>query len=206
MTPEYELISQSLLNSQIPQSWCKISYLTCKSLLPYVVDLQRRVRFFDDWVENGRPASFWLPGFYFAQAFLTATLQEYSRTKKVPIDTLKFAVSVLEAVPNSAPEQGSYICGLFLEGACWFEGELVEAKDNELFVEFPVIWLNPVVQGPGLPYLHYNCPVYRTVNRAGIVSTTGHSSNFLLSLELKCTINEKHWVQRGTALLTQTTD
>ena len=206
MTPEYEITSESLLKNQIPQTWSKISYLTCKSLLPYIIDLQKRVKFFSDWVDTGQPACFWLPGFYFSQAFLTATLQEYSRNKRVPIDTLKFSVEILDTVPFTAPEFGTYIYGLYLEGASWFEGKLIEAKENELFVEFPVIWLKPSVQGYVLPYVHYNCPIYRTANRAGVISTTGHSSNFLLNIELNCTINENHWVQRGTALLTQTID
>jgi dynein heavy chain len=108
------------------------------------------------------------------------------------------------------PQDGVYIYGLFLEGARWdsSEGALVEPLRRELYSEMPLIWLKPntakkVAQMHAQNKMIYPCPVYKTSRRAGTLSTTGHSTNFVLTIYLKSKHHERHWVKRGTALLTQ---
>lgn len=40
-----------------------------------VVQVADRLVFFQKWIDHGQPVKFWLPGFFFTQAFLTASKQ-----------------------------------------------------------------------------------------------------------------------------------
>ena len=136
---EYEELIQSMLKNKVPQSWIKVSYISNKSLIAYIQDLYKRLETLNNWVKNGKPTVFWISGFFSMQSFLTATIQEYARKMKLPIDTLCFSFEVMSDIPSQPPEIGSYINGLFLEGARWDGEKLEESLMRELFFEFPVV-------------------------------------------------------------------
>lgn len=70
---------------------------------------------------------------------------------------------------KDTPADGCYIRGMFCEGARWDSTKMVlaESRPKELFTDMPVIWLQPEanrkVQTTGV----YDCPVYKTLTRAG---------------------------------------
>ena len=49
----------------------------------------------------------------------------------------------------------------------------------------------------------YECPCYKIMSRAGTLSTTGHSTNFVMYMEIPSKEQQMHWINRGVALFTQ---
>lgn len=201
----------SFLDGKVPDQWLStaLGYPSLKPLGSWMPDLLARVEFMSDWLYNGPPKAFWLSCFFFPQGFMTATLQKYARGTKTAIDTLAFRTNVCplmaEAV-TEAPEVGVNIHGLFMQGAKWdFSKACVEDSDPKVaLVRFPVIWLEPFTTADLSTEGTYACPLYKTSLRAGELSTTGHSTNFVLFLALPSKQHGDYWVRRGAALLCMT--
>ena len=228
MSSELEQTATALYDNLIPPSWAAVAYPSMKPLAGWISDLRRRLTMFSDWVESGvQPTVYWLSGFFFTQSFLTGTMQNFARKHRIPIDECGFDFQVRHDIPwptSASPQQpasaadvvhppadGVYVYGVYLEGARWDEerGQLGESRRGELFSEMPVIHIQPKrvkdIEA-GVTRVCYTCPVYKTSRRAGTLSTTGHSTNFVLPMLLPSGEEEKHWVKRGVALLTQLDD
>jgi dynein heavy chain len=215
MDSALENVCASIQFMQVPKVWEKAGYPSLRPLLSWFADFIRRVEFFRDWNDTGVPTSCWLGAFFFPQGFLTGVLQTHSRQYKVPIDKLRFAVHPFTEVDPDATElplinTGIYVHGLWFEGARWDNrhASLAEARARELFSPMPVMHFEPVTdpidqhadeQGKTM----YDCPIYKIATRAGVLSTTGISSNFVLSVRLSTgEQTADHWTLRGTALIT----
>ena len=83
MNSELEEVYNKLFMYKVPESWHKVSYPSLKPLSSWVDDFKRRIKFFNNWIENDKPSAYWLPGFFSTQSFLTGTLQNYARKVKI---------------------------------------------------------------------------------------------------------------------------
>ncbi|KAI8464307.1 MAG: dynein heavy chain and region D6 of dynein motor-domain-containing protein [Monoraphidium minutum] len=255
MSAELDELGRSLFDGKVPALWLRRSFPSAKPLGSYVADVLARAAFFGRWLEAGPPAAFWLPGFFFTQAFLTGAKQNYARRHRLAIDSVDFDFAVLDDLPLDggqaplaaplssggaaaaaaepgaageqpgggegkqeggmrAPEDGVYCYGLFLEGARWDGGghALAEAAPKVMYSPMPVIWFLPrdaaAISDGRAP--RYACPLYKTPERRGVLSTTGHSTNFVTDVRLAAgdpgRTPPAHWARRGAALLASLAD
>jgi len=147
-------------------------------------------------------------------------------------EVLKFA----DSDPTEKPSYGAYSYGFFMDGARWDDdnGFVTDSFPKVLWSELPNVWLKPVdlindTQNPecvlnqkmqlkaakargenpeitGFREHVYPAPVYKESLRRGVLSTSGHSSNFILWLFIKMADEhiEQFWTKRGVALITMT--
>lgn len=107
-----------------------------------------------------------------------------------------------------APEEGAYVYGMSMEAARWDNEEncLNESLPKVLYSGCPVIKLMPKLQKDLTVFQHYECPLYLTLGRRGILTTSGHNSNFVMYIKLATKKDPAHWIKRGVALFTQLND
>merc|ERR1712146_863703 len=147
-----------------------------------------------------------ISGFYFPQAFLTGMLQNYARSQQISIDTISYGFEWIAKTADeitAPPPSGCYIYGMYIEGARVDSNtlQLAESRPKVLFESAPVVWLIPTVnREENIPNV-YRCPLYKTLRRAGTLSTTGHSTNYVLTLEVPTSEPPEHWIKRGVAMI-----
>ncbi|XP_023013028.2 dynein heavy chain at 16F isoform X2 [Leptinotarsa decemlineata] len=229
MSEALEDVFKAFMNNQVPRMWSRVAYNSLKSLGSWIRDLVLRLDFIYFWVRYGHPTSYWISGFYFPQGFLTGTLQTHARKYNLPIDELKFDFKVFGFVTDQedvkkahddegkevysvytlmeCPKDGVVIHGLFIDAGRWDMDlkQLVDPKPGEINPPLPVLWLIPTRTLPQYDP-RYVTPLYKTSIRAGVLSTTGHSTNFVIAVLLPTLEKQSYWILKGTALLTQITD
>jgi len=212
MSAGLEDMYNSFLLQKVPGNWAKVAYPCLKPLNSWVADFVERIAFMTAWLTKGPPNSFWISCFNFPQGFMTAALQLHARKTKIPIDMLDFhPVATNDFDPASlkkGPEAGVNIHGLYLQGCGWNASKrsLQESDKGVLFVPMPILLLSPemVAEIPSMVEKGnlYKCPMYKTSERKGTLSTTGHSTNFVKYFTLgQPEADASHWTARGVAML-----
>ncbi|KAF7660832.1 hypothetical protein LDENG_00274280 [Lucifuga dentata] len=227
MSEEMDRIYTSFLNNQVPTYWANSAYPSLKPLASWVKDLTLRTSFIQSWITRGQPRSFWISGFFFPQGFLTGVLQNHARHYSLAIDELSFCfnmvplyrdqVAVYEALrtlPTNThldmddelpePEDGVLVHGMFMDASRWDDVSMVieDALPREMNAMLPVVHFEPkqnYVPDPAL----YHAPLYKTSARAGTLSTTGHSTNFVVTVLLPSKQPSDYWISKASALLCQ---
>lgn len=220
MTAELQETLDSIFDAKVPYYW--ENTLTGDEFswrLPtlglWFSSLMNRDDQYRNWLNNGRPNSLWLTGFFNPNGCLTAMKQEVTRkhkSEKWALDDVVYhtEVTTMERVElvKTPPSDGIYLHGLFLDGAAWnrHEGNLVESQPKVLFVPLPLLYVTGKTKrdeeksrketygsiGP------YECPVYKYSKRT--------DRYFIFYANLKCTVERypNKWALRGVSLLCNT--
>jgi len=103
---------------------------------------------------------------------------------------------------TAKPESGCYCYGLYLEGCKWsYEThKLADSDPKKLFVELPLLHLLPVMDRVVPETGIYKCPMYKVLSRTGTLSTTGHSTNYVVMMELTSEDTQEKWIRAGVAV------
>jgi dynein heavy chain, axonemal len=194
MSEDLEAMATSIYDNQVPAEWQQSGngsgFLSLKPLASWIIDCNERIDFLTNWIDNGTPIVYWISGFFFPQAFLTGTMQNYARKEYIAVDKISFRYDVKDHLSKEKikekPEAGCLIYGMYIEGCKWNYDthSLDESDPKKLFVEMPMVHLMPVADREIPKTGIYDCPVYKVLTRSGTLSTTGHSTNFVIFMEL----------------------
>jgi len=187
-------------------------------------DMLLRVDQLSNWIETLEvPKSIWLPGLFNPSSYLTAAQQVTARKTGLALDKMTIETHITTMMDPSEVKDyavdGTYIHGLFIEGARWPKpedcetylvegtacaGHLCESRLKELMPPMPVIYVKAVPVRPEweaspVGYLRgdpeiYECPVYTT-------SFRGPTYIFLATLKTDAPATK--WILSGCALMLQ---
>uniref|UniRef100_A0A9J8BJA1 Dynein, axonemal, heavy chain 6 n=1 Tax=Cyprinus carpio carpio TaxID=630221 RepID=A0A9J8BJA1_CYPCA len=122
------------------------------------------------------------------------------------------------AYPSLKP-LGSWVRDLTLRTAFIEQSWITTGQPKSFWISglfFPQGFLTGKVMNPMLPVVHfepqqnyvpeptlYHAPLYKTSIRAGTLSTTGHSTNFVVTVMLPSNQPSDYWISKASALLCQ---
>ncbi|XP_058902457.1 dynein axonemal heavy chain 17 isoform X5 [Kogia breviceps] len=200
ITTDMEDLSTALFYDTVPDTWVARAYPSRMGLAAWYADLLLRIRELEAWTTDlTLPTTVWLAGFFSPQSFLTAIMQSTARKNEWPLDKMCLSVEVTKRNREDVtapPREGSYVYGLFMEGARWDTqmGVIAEARLKELMPAMPVIFIKAVPVDRMETKNIYECPVYKTRVRG---------PTYVWTFNLKTKEKAAKWILAAVALLLQ---
>ncbi|CBZ35711.1 dynein heavy chain, putative [Leishmania donovani] len=203
LSSDLDAMYSSFLADQVPQLWTTVSYASLKPLGAWYRDLLARVQFIRSWLQKGEPAAFWIGGFFNPSAFMTGVYQAFARAEGVSVDKLGFRYEVLGVEPEaitSGPVRGCFVYGIQTDAWRWdFERRVMaDSLPGEPYAVLPPVHFLPE-PSHAKPADFHAVPLYRTTIRAGVISSLGASSNYVLSIEVPSVDGSDYWLLKGSA-------
>ena len=198
ITTDMENLQNALFFDNIPEGWNKRAYPSMNGLTVWYADLLQRIKELESWVSDfNMPVCIWLAGFFNPQSFLTAIMQSMARKNEWPLDKMCLQCDVSKKNRedfSSAPREGAYVHGFFMEGARWDvqTGLIQEAHLKDLNPAMPVIFIKAIPVDKQETKNIYECPVYKTRQRG---------PTYVWTFNLKTKEKAAKWIIAGVALL-----
>jgi dynein heavy chain len=150
MSATLDELANCIFNGFVPPSWKLKAPQSQKSLVTWMDHFNRRYSQYKDWIEIEEPKVIWLSGLHIPESYLTALLQTTCRARVWPLDkSLLYTVVTKETNPANIKkrlEAGTYIQGIYLEGARWnMEKDCLDYQlPKQLIMEMPLIRIVPI--------------------------------------------------------------
>lgn len=195
MSDTMEELSNALFLDRVPRFWENLAYPSMRSLSSWLADLQNRIAQVTEWSGNpsDTPVVTWISGLFNPQSFLTAVMQAAAQANGLELDKLTLLTDMTKKLAaeemTSAAKDGTYITGLFLEGASWNVqvGAVESSKPREMYCTLPVINIRPAMIDR-FDNNVFQCPVYKTQQRG---------PTYVFSMQLRSKVDPAKWVLAG---------
>ena len=207
MSDELDKVGKALYDGKVPAKWLKKSFPSLKPLGSYFRRWWRECAFFRKWVDEGDPVHVSaVRVFLHAGVLSPGRSKTYARKHKVEIDKVDFDLPSPRrrrvVVRDEARGWGVLLRDAPRRRGVVPRGALaVRVEPKVLYCPAPGVHMMPAQVKDFKKYTHYSCPLYKTADRRGILSTTGHSTNFVMDIRMPCTQGNDHWIRRGACLL-----
>lgn len=202
MSDALDALGDSLFNGFLPGMWRKLTPNTEKPLGAWMDHFQRRYKQYMDWVENDDPKVMWVSGLHIPESFMSALVQTTCRKKNWPLDKSTLYTKVTKLVEaeevTEKLESGTYVEGLYLEGATWDveEGFLKRQEPKVLICNLPLLQVIPVEAAKLKLHNTFRTPVYVTQGRRNAMGV-----GLVFEADLTTFEHPSHWVLQGVALV-----
>jgi len=145
MSADLDSLGSSFFNGFLPPMWVKLAPPTEKSLVNWISHFDRRNKQYRDWIDVEEPKVIWLSGLHIPESYLTGLIQATCRQKQWALDKSTMYTNVTKIRDSKEItkrlEQGTYVQGLYIEGAKWsMEKDCLDYQNpKELVDEMPLV-------------------------------------------------------------------
>jgi dynein heavy chain len=232
LTPQIQTSIHSISEDKIPIDWL-CYYLSTKSFIHFIEDLNKRFDFFRMWIGNGLyTPTYYLGYFTNPNSFITAIKQRFSLLNKVAFNNITLQFKVCNDNEDKAMKNtnGYVIQGIEIEGGYWDKKNMGirEEMVQELTNELPNIIITPTASEDRLPNFGTNAllgeavvevtrnfPLYYIPIRGDYLGRSSYIMDITLNI-----VREKdkegieksreeilsYWIKKGTCLLLSKSD
>ena len=202
MSEKLDALGDSLYNGYLPNLWAIKAPKTEKPLGSWMTHFTKRKEQYESWQENGQPWVMWLSGLHIPESYLAALVQSTCRHFGWPLDksAMFTKVSVFDdvsEVEGPCSDGGSYVTGLYLEGAAWDKKNMClrEQDPKVLVVTLPILMCIPIEARHLKLQNTFKTPVYVCQDRRNAMGV-----GLVFTADLITKRHASHWVLQGVAL------